>query len=255
MTRFTPVALAIGLVASACDGPTRPSSNPANAPAASPTPPPAVSTLQALAGSYDLAVNLSDQCTELPQSARQRTYRVTFEASPYGYLGVRVTGGGYSTPTVTGDLWSAGSAGVSIDWNNFDVGGCDGWPEQEPDGSQLMICGTGAGIPDDTGKISVPLRGSVLAEAATAGGYLSVSAFISSRSREGKPASSVGGVTHEGATVSVALATTSRRSGSCPGGCAPSTPRSARCRPIGSRRRPRPQSGRARSPARRGTPG
>jgi len=74
---------------------------------------------------------------------------------------VRVTGGGYSAPTVPGEIWSTGSAGVGIDWNNFDVEGCDGWPDHLADGTQLMICGIGSGIPDGTGKISVPLRGSV----------------------------------------------------------------------------------------------
>ena len=160
MTRFTTVLVSIGLVTAACDGPTGPSSNPADTSSPSPGLTPAVSSLQALAGSYDLKVTLSDTCTELAETVRQRTYGATLEATPYEYLGLRVTGGGYAVPTVMGDVWPVGSRGVSIGWNNFD--GCDGYPEQLPDGSPMMICGAGTGIPDDTGRISVALRGSVL---------------------------------------------------------------------------------------------
>ena len=162
MTRFTAVVISLGFVAGACDGPTRPSPNPADTPSPSPAAPPAVGSLQALAGPYDLKVTLSDTCTELAPTVRQRTYRATLEATPYGYLVLRVTGGGYSVPTVTGELWSAGGAAVSIDWNNFEFEGCDGYPERLPDGSPLMICGVGSGIPDDAGRISVALRGRVL---------------------------------------------------------------------------------------------
>ena len=162
MTRFTTVVVSIGLVTAACDGPTRPSSSPADTPSQSPQTPPGFSAFQALAGSYDLKVTLSDTCTELAETVRQRTYRATLEATPYQYLGLRVTGGGYSVPTYPGDVWQAGGGGVYIDWNNFDIGGCDGYPEQLPDGSRLMICGVGSGIPDATGRISVALRGSVL---------------------------------------------------------------------------------------------
>ena len=173
MKRSTLVALAIGLVASACDGPAAPSTNPANAPSASPPSPTAVSALQALAGSYDLRIALSDQCTELTEAARQRSYRVTLEATPFDYLGIDVTGGGYATPTATGELRAtgraSGSANVAINWNNFDVGGCDGWPEQQPDGSQLMVCGGGSGVSDGAGMISVSLQGSVLARRGTSG--------------------------------------------------------------------------------------
>ena len=162
MSRFTAVVISLAFVAGACDGPTQPSSSPADTSSPSPASPPASSSLQALAGSYDLKVTLSDTCTELAETVRQRTYRATLEATSYEYLGLRVTGGGYSVPTGTGDVWPAGSAGIVIIWNNFDIGGCDGYPERLPDGSPLMICGVGSGIPDDTGRISVALRGRVL---------------------------------------------------------------------------------------------
>ena len=163
MTRSTAAVISLGFVAAACDGPTRPSPSPADTPSPSPASPPAVSSLQALAGSYDLRVTLADTCTELAESVRQRTYRASLEETPHGYLTLRVTGGGYSVPTVTGEAWAAGSgSGIGINWNNFDVGGCDGYPEKLPDGSPLMICGAGSGAPDDTGRISVALLGRVL---------------------------------------------------------------------------------------------
>jgi hypothetical protein len=163
MTRFTAVVISLAFVAGACDGPARPSPSPADTSSPSPASPPASSSLQALAGSYDLKVALSDTCTELSESVRQRTYRATLEATPHGYLVLRVTGGGYSVPTVTGEAWAAGSGGgIGINWNNFDTGGCDGYPEKLPDGSPVMICGAGLGIPDDMGRISVALRGRVL---------------------------------------------------------------------------------------------
>jgi|PlaIllAssembly_1097288.scaffolds.fasta_scaffold1013881_1 hypothetical protein len=162
MSRFTAVVIGLGFVAGACDGPTRPSPSPADTPSPLPASPPASSSLQALAGSYDLKVTLSDTCTELAQTVRHRTYRATLEETPYAYLTLRVTGGGYFVPTVTGDVWPNGPGGVVIVWNNFDFGGCDGFPERLPDGSPLMICGAGPGIPDDTGRISVALSGRVL---------------------------------------------------------------------------------------------
>ena len=38
-------------------------------------------------------------------------------------------------------MWNAGQGQESIDWNNFDTDGCDGWPEVLPDGRTLLICG------------------------------------------------------------------------------------------------------------------
>jgi hypothetical protein len=161
MTRFTAVVISLGFVAGACDGPTRPSPSPADASSPSPTSPPAANSLQALAGSYDLKVALSDTCTDLAETARQRTYRATLEAT-YGYLGVRLTGGGYSAPIVVGEVWPGPSGAVTINWNNFDIEGCDGYPESLPDGSELMICGGGAGVRDESGTLSIAFSGGVL---------------------------------------------------------------------------------------------
>ena len=86
----------------------------------------------------------------LPEADEQRTYDATFAATPYAYLTVRIVGEGYDVPTITGDMHSDSRARVSFNWNGFDIGGCDGWPELLPDGGALMICGSAAGVVDRT---------------------------------------------------------------------------------------------------------
>jgi hypothetical protein len=141
-------ALAASVLAAACDGPTRPTPTPAvsNLP-----PPPAFNpgpALEALAGSYTLTLTISDHCTEIPDAARLRTYQAALQSTPFRYLSIRVVGGGFSQPTGTGDVWPYGEGRVQISWNNFDIGGCDGWPEPLAGGSSLMVCGEGLAVTD-----------------------------------------------------------------------------------------------------------
>jgi len=60
-------------------------------------------------------------------------------------------------------MWDAGVGRVTFDWNNFDIGGCDGWPESLPDGRTLMMCGSGVGLVDGT-TIAANLVGQVFIE-------------------------------------------------------------------------------------------
>ena len=159
--------LGILLSAVACDGPTRPTAAPTARPGPAtltPGPPiPVSNPLGALAGAYTLTIDIPDACPDLPDAARRRTYDVTLVSSPYQYLGIRIVGGGYGVPTGVGDMWDAGQGRVSIDWNNFDIYGCDGSPEALPDGRTLMICGGGLGVVDGT-TIAVNFEGQVLIE-------------------------------------------------------------------------------------------
>ena len=136
------VGLALGacVVAAGCDsGPTGPAVQP-------PPPPLPQSAVDGLAGSYSLTVNLSDQCAALPDALRRRTYQATLRASTRAYLGISIVGGGFSTPVGPGDLWPGSDGRVAINWNNFDIGGCDGYPEPLSDGRTLMVCGSGEGV-------------------------------------------------------------------------------------------------------------
>ena len=136
-----------GILAIACQGPTRP--GPVAVPA-TPSPPVTNGLLTGLAGSYSLTIDIPDACAQLPEAERRRTYYATLESTPYPYLVIRVAGEGYALPTLTGELWNNGESGVALDWNNFDIGGCDGREESLPDGGTLMICGNGVGMVDGT---------------------------------------------------------------------------------------------------------
>ena len=148
------------VLAVACDGPTRPGLPPAPNPA---QPPPVTNQPSGLAGAYSLTIDIPESCAELPEAARRRTYDAKLDPSPYAYLSIRIVGEGYAVPTVTGDMWGAGVDRVSVDWNNFDIEGCDGRPESLPDGRTLMICGSGVGLVDGT-TIAVSLAGQVFIE-------------------------------------------------------------------------------------------
>jgi hypothetical protein len=116
------------------------------------------SALEALAGSYTLTLNVSEQCTAIPDAVRRRTYQATLDKTPYPvpfrvpypYLPIRIVGGGFIKPTGTGDLWSGADGRVSINWNNLEIEGCDGPREPLPDGSSLMVCGEGSVVPGES---------------------------------------------------------------------------------------------------------
>jgi hypothetical protein len=152
------VLITLSALSVACDGLARPAVAPAPTP--NPAPPPPANPAQALAGSYTLTIDIAESCAELPEAARRRTYSATLDQTPYGYFTIRVVGGGYDAPTVTGDMKGYSAGHVSFDWNSFDIGGCDGRPESLPDGRTLMICGSGVGVSDEKG-IAATLSGEV----------------------------------------------------------------------------------------------
>ena len=57
-------------------------------------------------------------------------------------------------------MWNNGDGRVKLDWNNFDIEGCDGKEESLTDGGTLMICGNGVGRVDGT-TIGATLVGEV----------------------------------------------------------------------------------------------
>jgi hypothetical protein len=129
----------------ACDSPTRPT--PVARP---PFVPPAVTPGPAnLAGSYALTIDIPDACDAVPAGQRRRQYAATLATTAYAYLSVYLVGGGYADRTVVGDIWYSGQSPATIDWNNFDIGGCDGWLEDLPGGDTLMICGNGPAVVDE----------------------------------------------------------------------------------------------------------
>jgi len=129
-----------------------------------PSPPPVNTAV--LAGAYALTVEFSSACATIPELAVPREYEMRLEAAtPYPYLVIRITGGGYTTPTAVGDLWpSQDGHAARVSWNNFDIGGCDGFPEPLSNGRALMVCGEGwATINDRT--VLAPISGDVFIEA------------------------------------------------------------------------------------------
>jgi hypothetical protein len=136
-------ATLFGILALACEGPTQPRS----------TQPPERfdprAVLEQLAGSYSLTLNVSAQCPGIPDAVRQRSYRATLEQTRFGYLGVRVVGGGYSEPVGIGDLYPEPGGKVTLRWNDFDFGSCyDSYPEQVDGNTRLVVCGQGVGTQD-----------------------------------------------------------------------------------------------------------
>jgi hypothetical protein len=130
-----------------------------------PSPPPAVNTA-ILAGAYALTMEFPSACAAIPELAAPRKYEVTLEpANPYPYLTVRVAAGGYTRPTVVGDLWpTADGHSAQLSWNNFDFPGCDGSPEPLSGGRTLMVCGDG-GATIDGRTILAEINGEVFIEA------------------------------------------------------------------------------------------
>jgi hypothetical protein len=134
------------LLASACEGPTRPSS-----PNPQPNPPPDAPTgsLATLAGTYSLTLQISDQCSGIPTAVRRRIYRATLEQTRYGYLGVRIVGEGFSQPVTIADMYAGQDAQVVLRWNDFDLGSCfDTYPEPLAADAFLTVCGAGNGRRD-----------------------------------------------------------------------------------------------------------
>ena len=133
--------MACALMVGCGDGPTEP--------ARTITPPPISNppAQEQLAGAYDLTLNVSEQCTAIPESARTRNYRATLDQSRYAYSGVRLDGGGFANPVTIGDMWPGQNGEVTLTWNYFDLDFCgDVYPEPLPDGSTLIVCGSGVGL-------------------------------------------------------------------------------------------------------------
>ena len=134
---------------------------------ASPEPPnPPNANTAILAGAYALTMEFPSACAAIPELAAPRNYEVTLEAAnPYPYLTVRVAAGGYTGPTVVGDLWpTADGHSARLTWNNFDFPGCDGLPEPLSGGRTLMVCGNG-GATIDGRTILAEMIGEVFVEA------------------------------------------------------------------------------------------
>jgi hypothetical protein len=95
-----------------------------------------------------LTLNISDQCIGIPAATRRRAYKANLELSSFGYLGVRIGGGGYAQPVVIGDLQAGQQNEVILSWNDFDFGCYDVYPEQLDASSRLTVCGRGSGTRD-----------------------------------------------------------------------------------------------------------
>jgi hypothetical protein len=91
-----------------------------------------------LAGTYTVTILADSACVDLPNAAKKRTYQATLESTPYEYFGISIVGGGFTQPVVVGELWYRTNG---LNWNNFDIGGCDGQKEPLGPSSALMICG------------------------------------------------------------------------------------------------------------------
>lgn len=130
-------AVSMSLIAgTACDD--RPKFRAPVAPTpASPTPAPL--PVPDLAGTYTVTIVADSACVDLPDAVKKRTYQATLESTPYEYFAISIVGGGFTQPVVVGELWYRTN---SLDWNNFDIEGCDGQKEPLGPSSTLMICGT-----------------------------------------------------------------------------------------------------------------
>jgi hypothetical protein len=106
--------------------------------APTPTAPAQPSILDAT-GSYTLTVEADAACVDLPEAVKKRTYQATIGSTVFTYMTISIMGGGFTKPTVVGELWYSGT----LDWNNFDIGGCDGYAEPLDASRSLMICGGG----------------------------------------------------------------------------------------------------------------
>jgi hypothetical protein len=107
---------------------------------------PTTAAFATLVGSYALTVEIDPACTALPEAERIRRYDAivvdtNWDAPPVRPIDIR--GNGFSDSTLIGELWWDGDSKFRLQWNNFDIGGCD-IPEPLGDSKQLLICGTGS---------------------------------------------------------------------------------------------------------------
>ncbi len=125
---------------------------------ASPTASPVA--VPALAGPYTVTVLADSACVDLPDAAKKRTYQATVESTPYEYFAISIVGGGFTQPVVVGELWYRANG---LDWNNFDIGGCDGYKEPLGPSTALMICGDGPALLGDS-TITARVSGKIWVE-------------------------------------------------------------------------------------------
>ena len=126
--------VAVLLVAGGCRGAAAPTGPGLPAPGSGT---PAATSLAALAGSYDVIIEIPERCAQAASIPATLSYGATLTASAFGYLAISIG------PAFRGDLWPAGGDTVRLSLNNFDIGGCDGAAETLPDGRLLNICGSG----------------------------------------------------------------------------------------------------------------
>jgi len=98
-----------------------------------PTPAPTrESFATALAGTYALTIRLDDRCSSLANAVWQ--YRATLSNSGV-YLSMKAVGGGYSEPTVVGQMYPYTDSTARFIWNFAD-------PEMPVAGTQLLLYGS-----------------------------------------------------------------------------------------------------------------
>jgi hypothetical protein len=98
-----------------------------------PTPAPTrESFATALAGTYALTIRLDDRCSSMANAVWE--YRATLSNSG-AFLSMRVVGGGYSEPTVVGQMYPYTDSTARFIWNFAD-------PETPVTGTQLLLYGS-----------------------------------------------------------------------------------------------------------------
>jgi hypothetical protein len=122
------------LVAGGCRGATGPTGPALPGPGSGTT---ASSPIAALAGHYDVSIDIPQRCAQAASIPTTLSYRATLTPSSHGYLAMSIG------PVFRGELWPRGTDTVRFSLNNFDIGGCDGDAETLPDGLLLNICGSG----------------------------------------------------------------------------------------------------------------
>jgi hypothetical protein len=139
------------ILACTSSSPVAPSSSPASQP----------SPFAAVAGRYDLTIEIDQSCRGIPPALRLRNYSVEVEDKGWHFAPVRALSGGYSVPVV-GELWAVPPGGsYRFKWNGFDIGTCY-YPETVGS-DQLYICGDGIGTRDGS-TISGEMNGTAFLE-------------------------------------------------------------------------------------------
>jgi hypothetical protein len=131
-----------------CTGPTGPSLSPSAEPA---------SPFANIVGSYEMTIEIGEQCPKVVQTVRRRTYDVALEDSGH-FVNVRSVGRGAGD--LSGSLWRVWPPEpnvLSLNWND-DIGCLN--PEVTEQGP-LYVCGTGR----------VALAGSTLSGVIAGGAY------------------------------------------------------------------------------------